>query len=76
MIVVDMYLLVIKYEKGLYLVFILCKSLATKTEVHGSIHFISNDGSGIGGGALYLTSMAQLQLFQGANLTFEGNTGV
>jgi len=55
---------------------VLIQALGTRTEVHRSINFIANDGLGMGGGALYVTSMAQLQLFQGANLTFEGNTGV
>ena len=55
---------------------VLMQALGTRTEVHGSINFVANDGLGMGGGALYVTSMAQLQLFQGANLTFEGNTGV
>ena len=54
----------------------LIQALGTRTEVHGSINFVANDGLGLGGGALYVISMAQLQLFQGANLTFEGNTGV
>ena len=38
--------------------------------------FIDNDGAAVGGGALYLVSMAYLKIFQGANLTFVGNTGV
>ena len=54
----------------------LMQALATRTEVHGDINFKANDGLGMGGGALYVTSMAQLQLFEGANLTFEGNMGV
>ena len=40
------------------------------------MEFIDNDGTGVGGGALYLESTAYLKLFQGANLTFVGNTGV
>ena len=53
-----------------------CKVLASRIEVHGTVEFIDNDGAGVGGGALYLVSMAHLKLFQGANLTFVGNTGV
>ena len=56
--------------------FKLCKSLASRIEVHGTMEFIDNDGTGVGGGALYLVSTAYLKLFQGANLTFVGNTGV
>ena len=56
--------------------FFLLKALASRIEVHGTIEFIDNDGAGVGGGALYLVSMAHLKLFQGANLTFVGNTGV
>ena len=52
------------------------KALASRIEVHGTIQFIDNDGAGVGGGALYLVSMAHLKLFQGANLTFVGNRGV
>ena len=54
----------------------LCKALGSRIEVHGSMEFIDNDGSGVGGGALYLESTSFLKLFQGANLTFVGNTGV
>ena len=65
-----------KYRELMLVFFSLMQALGTRTEVHGGINFIANDGLGMGGGALYVTSMAQLRLFQGANLTFEGNTGV
>lgn len=48
---------------------------ATRVDVHGEISFVSNDGSVRDSGALYATSLGQLQLFQGANVSFENNTG-
>ena len=45
-------------------------------KVSGGMHFVSNDGVGINGGAMYLASLGQLFLSQGANFTFEGNEGV
>jgi len=53
-----------------------CKALASWVEVHGTMNFKDNNAQGIGGGALYIASGAYLQLYQGANLTFEGNIGV
>ena len=50
--------------------------MASRVEVHGDIHFIGNDGDSIDGGALYVTSLGQLVLFRGANITFQNNTGV
>lgn len=50
--------------------------MASEVKVHGGIHFIENDGGGIDGGALYLTSLAQLVLFPGANITFDRNMGM
>lgn len=50
--------------------------MASKVEVHGGIHFIENDGVGIDGGGLYLTSLGQLVLSPGANITFDRNTGM
>lgn len=35
-----------------------------------------NDGVRIDGGAMYLTSLGQLELFRGTNITFQGNTGM
>lgn len=40
------------------------------------MHFSNNDGAGIDGGAMYVTSLGQLELFSGANITFTDNTGV
>jgi len=58
-------------------VFVPCKVLASVIEVHGRLNFIAgNNEVGTEGGALYIASMAYLQLFQGANLTFEGNRGM
>ena len=45
-------------------------------KVSGGMYFIANDGIGINGGALYLTSLGQLLLSKGANFTFRGNNGV
>ena len=65
---------VLQRSKGF--VFVQCKVLASVIEVHGRINFIANNEVGTEGGALYIASMAYLQLFQGANLTFEGNRGM
>ena len=40
------------------------------------MHFSENNGANIDGGAVYVTSLGQLELFRGANVTFSGNTGV
>ena len=40
------------------------------------MHFYGNDGAGIDGGAMYITSFGQMEMFKGANITFTGNTGV
>ena len=40
------------------------------------MHFVDNNGASIDGGAMYITSLGQLELFRGANITFTGNTGV
>ena len=50
--------------------------LGTRVEVRGRIEFNSNDGAGIDGGALYLTSHSQVELHRGADLVFKGNQGV
>lgn len=55
---------------------ILPKVVASRVDVKGSIHFVENNGGGIDGGALYLTSLGQMVLSPGANLTFERNMGV
>jgi len=40
------------------------------------MHFNNNDGAGIDGGAMYITSLGQLELLSGANITFTDNIGV
>jgi hypothetical protein len=50
--------------------------VASRVNVNGSIEFVENNGAGIDGGALYLTSLSQMVLSPGANLTFERNMGV
>ena len=52
------------------------KVVASRVNVNGSIEFVENNGAGIDGGALYLTSLSQMVLSPGANLTFERNMGV
>ena len=52
------------------------KVLASEVEVHGDIQFIENNGAGLDGGAMYLTSLGQLVLFAGARITFDRNMGV
>ena len=44
--------------------------------MYGAVRFLGNNGAGIDGGALYLTSLSQVVLSPGANLTFEHNMGV
>ncbi len=39
------------------------------------MEFISNNGVGVDEGAVYVTSLGQLELFAGANITFDGNVG-
>ncbi len=39
------------------------------------MEFSSNNGIGLDEGALYVTSLGQLELFAGANITFDGNKG-
>ena len=48
----------------------------TRVEIHGLMHFLSNDGRPLDAGALYVTSFGQLQLHSGAKILFENNTGV
>ena len=50
--------------------------MESKIEVSGGIHFIENDGAAIAGGAMYLTSLSQIVLSPGANITFDGNIGM
>lgn len=50
--------------------------VASRVDVDGAMEFVENNGAGIDGGALYLTSLSQLVLSPGANLTFTNNTGV
>ena len=45
-------------------------------EIQGGMHFDDNNGANIDGGAMYITSLGQLELFKGANISFTGNTGV
>ncbi len=45
-------------------------------EVHGDMRFVGNGGGALNAGAVYLTSLAQFELFGGATFLFEGNTGV
>jgi hypothetical protein len=52
------------------------KVLASEVKVHGDIEFIENNGAGLDGGAMYLTSLGQLVLFAGASITFDRNMGV
>ena len=58
------------------LVYTCLKILASEVEVRGDIQFIENNGAGIDGGAMYLTSLGQLVLFAGASIMFDRNTGV
>ena len=44
--------------------------------IRGGLNFVDNNGAGIDGSAVYITSLGQLQLFSGANITFSGNIGV
>lgn len=39
------------------------------------MEFSNNSGIGVDEGALYVTSLGQLELFDGANITFDGNKG-
>ena len=52
------------------------KVIGAYIEIRGGISFIENNGAGIDGSAVYVTSLGQLKLFRGANITFTGNTGV
>ena len=52
------------------------KVIGAHVEIRGGMHFSDNDGGGIDGGAVYVTSLGQLELFRGANITFTGNTGM
>ncbi len=45
-------------------------------EVHGDMQFVGNGRGVLDAVALYLTSLAQIELFGGASFLFEGNTGV
>ena len=64
----------------LFIIFLtyLCKLkvVESKIEVYGGLHFIENDGAAIDGGAMYLTSLSQMVLSPGANITFDGNMGM
>ena len=55
---------------------LLHQNIGALVKVSGGMHFVANDGAGINGGAMYLTSLGQLLLSQGANFTFEGNNGM
>ena len=55
--------------------------IGAHVEVTGDLLFMGSDGSGrdgrgVDGGALYTTSFAQVELKQGANLSFIANRGV
>ena len=52
------------------------QNIGALVKVSGGMHFVANDGGGINGGAMYLASLGQLLLSQGANFTFEGNSGM
>lgn len=52
------------------------KVVESKIEVYGGMHFIENNGAAIDGGAMYLTSLSQMVLSPGANITFDGNMGM
>ncbi len=45
-------------------------------EVHGDMQFVDNGRGALDAVALYLTSLSQMKLFEGASFLFEGNTGV
>ncbi len=45
-------------------------------EVHGDMQFVGNGGGALNAGAVYLTSLAQIELFGGSSFFFEGNAGV
>lgn len=48
----------------------------TRAEIHGYVHFQSNDGRPLDASAVYVTSFGQLQLHDGAEIVFDSNTGV
>lgn len=50
--------------------------IGAHVEIRGGIHFFDNNGASIDGGAVYVTSLGQLELFRGANITFTRNTGM
>lgn len=52
------------------------KVIGAYVEIKGGMHFLENNGAGIDAGAMYITSLGQLELFMGANITFTGNTGL
>ncbi len=54
----------------------LLQVIGTRVEVHGGLHFTKNFANGIDGGATYITSFGQLELFEGANVTFIDNSGL
>ena len=50
--------------------------IGTRVTVHGSLLFSNNSNTGsLDGGALYITSLGQLELTPGATLSFVNNSG-
>ena len=50
--------------------------VGSRVRLYGSLRFSSNSNTGsLDGGALYLTSLGQLELAEGASLSFINNNG-
>ncbi len=60
----------------LVLLSVLWQALGAQMQVHGDMQFVDNGRGLLNAVALYLTSLSQIKLFEGASFLFEGNTGV
>lgn len=49
--------------------------IGSLVEVHGHMYFIDNGNVGVDGGAIYSTSLGQIQLANGSRVRFDGNAG-
>ena len=64
------------YRHFIYIPLSFTQIIGSHIRIHGHMRFSKNNGLGLDGGALYVTSLGQLELFAGADMVFQGNKGV
>ena len=54
---------------------VLFKIIGARVSVYGSLNFLRNGNVALDSGALYVTSLGQVELFPGARMNFTSNSG-